>query len=365
MANDLILIDDEDEDEAVGESPEGVVKSAADYLELITSSHSSLADWTERSNSLDLWYADLARLADLAREREMQLFWANIQTIGPAIYSRPPVPVVVPAFKDKRPLNRLAAELLERTAVTAFRLTDVDYVMRLVRDDLIISGRGQVWVRYDDDDNRQSACIDFVNRDDFAHDPARNWSEVGWVAKRSWLNEEEAEEAFSRASGDAYKGASYAIRKDPMGNSIQDRKLKAGFWEMWHKAKNLVVWITEGVDVVLDESEPLVKFDKFFPCPRPAYGTLERPTLKPVPDMLMYKDQIEEINELTGRIGALTESLKLKGFYPAGAGEIGDAIDAAMKEVSNNAVLIPISNLTLNIFSLRRVRGGSPAGRGA
>jgi hypothetical protein len=60
--------------------------------------------------------------------------------------------------------------------------------------------------------------------------------------------------------------------------------------------------------------------------------------------MVFYKDQLEEINELTARISALTEAVKVRAFYPAGAGEIGDAIEAAIKSVSNNAMLVPISN---------------------
>jgi hypothetical protein len=56
---------------------------------------------------------------------------------------------------------------------------------------------------------------------------------------------------------------------------------------------------------------------------------VQRRTLIPVPDFLFYKDQLEEINELTARIGALADALKVRGFYPAGAGDIGDAIEAA------------------------------------
>jgi len=60
--------------------------------------------------------------------------------------------------------------------------------------------------------------------------------------------------------------------------------------------------------------------------------------------MLFYKDQLEEINEITARVSALTEGLRLRGFYPAGASEIGDAVQAAVKMADDNQVLIPISN---------------------
>jgi hypothetical protein len=84
--------------------------------------------------------------------------------------------------------------------------------------------------------------------------------------------------------------------------------------------------------------------EDFFPCPKPAFGTLQRRSLIPVPDMVFYKDQLEEINEITARIAALTEAVRVRGFYPAGAGEIGDAIEAALKSTTNNQYMVPVSN---------------------
>jgi hypothetical protein len=141
------------------------------------------------------------------------------------------------------------------------------------------------------------------------------------------------------------KNASYEVRKD--GDGDDDGVKKAGVWEIWCKSENKVVWVTEGVDVTLDEGKPHLELEDFFPCPRPAYATVQRRSLIPVPDMLFYKDQLEEINELTARIGALSDALQVRGFYPAGAGELGDAIETAIKSTVGNQVLIPISNWSL------------------
>jgi hypothetical protein len=108
---------------------------------------------------------------------------------------------------------------------------------------------------------------------------------------------------FKKTSGDAYKDATYSKRKDD--KDADDGKLKAGVWEMWSKSQNKVVWVSEGCDVVLDEGAPHLTLEGFFPCPKPAYATVQRRSLIPVPDILFYKDQLEEINELTARIGAL------------------------------------------------------------
>ena len=57
-----------------------------------------------------------------------------------------------------------------------------------------------------------------------------------------------------------------------------------------------------------------------------------------------YRDQLEEINLLTARIHALSDALVVKGFYPAGGGEMSEAIETAIKTNTPGQVLVPISN---------------------
>lgn len=326
----------DEEERFQGEPP----KSSKKWLTMIEEAEAAFNDWQKKADGLDKLYADLNTLAATGRDRQFQMFWANIQVLGPSIYSRPPVPVVVPRFKDRKPVPRTASELLERSTVVGFELEDIDHVMRSVRDDLTVLARGCAWVRYETKDG-QRVCIEHVDRKDFLTNQARGWKEVDIVAKRSWLTKPQMRKRFKKHSADAYRDAAYEAKKD---DEEDDGKLKAGVWELWCKSENKVVWVAPGVDVVLDEGEPHLKLEGFFPCPRPAYSTVQRRTLIPVPDMLFYKDQLEEINELTARIGALCDALQVRGFYPAGAGEIGDAIEAAIKQTVDNQVLIPISN---------------------
>ena len=67
-----------------------------------------------------------------------------------------------------------------------------------------------------------------------------------------------------------------------------------------------------------------------------------RYTLVPVPDVLQYKDQLDEVNLLTGRIHALSDALQMKGFYPAGGGETADAVQTALKTNTPGVVMVPI-----------------------
>lgn len=313
------------------------------WLDMITQAEKTFRDYQEKADKIDKLYADLSMKANPARDREFALFWANIQVLGPSIYSRPPVPVVVPRFKDRKPVPGAASELLERASHVVFEMEDIDQVMRMVRDDVNIAARGVPWVRYETKKGER-VCIEHVDRRDFLHEPARKWKEVGWVARRAWLDHEAMEDRFKDVPKDKLKEAAYEVQTDAKERGAADDRQKVAVWEIWSKDEDKVVWVTEGIDIVLDEGAPHLSLEGFYPCPRPAYATVQRGSLIPVPDMVFYKDQLEEVNELTARISALAEGVKVKGFYPAGAGEIGDAIEAAIHNTDNRRILVPISN---------------------
>lgn len=341
---------DLDEDELPGGTPEAEVKAkdAEPWLKLIADAEKAFKDWNDRSDNIDKLYANLAKLANPVRDRQMSLFWANMQTLGPSVYARPPVPVVMPRFKDRKPILRSASELLERTTIVSYETQHVDRTLKQVRDDLTRLGRGVVWQRYETSKEknkpREKVCAEFKFRRDFLHDPARCWGEVDWVDGISYLTRKEMRKRFSSVSGKAYQDAEYSVRKDAHDSDYGDTRKKARVHEIWCKSENKVIWVADGCEYVLEEAEPHLTLDDFFPCPEPAYGTKQPESLIPVPDVLQYKDQLEEINQLTNRIHALADAIKVRAFYPAGAGELGDAIQSAMAATNDNQVVVPVSN---------------------
>jgi hypothetical protein len=324
-------------------------KKARAWLNLLQESEDAFEKWHDHCDKIDKQFASLERLSTLSRDKEFQIFWANCEVIKPSIYARPPIPVVVPKFKDRRPIYQAASEVMERCAVVSFDLARIDDIMMLIRDDLSLIGRGVAWCRYDSgsDDNyydSERVCIDFKHRRDFLHSISRCWYEVTWVAAASYLTRSEARQRFRKTSGDEYQKAEYRVDKESKEIGGADRRERAKFWEIWSKTDRRVAWVAKGCDLILDEDDPHLDLQNFFPCPKPAYGTCQRGSLVPVPDVLQYKDQLEEVNMLTSRIHALSDALEVKGFYPAGGAEIGDAIEAAIKIKTPGRVMVPISN---------------------
>lgn len=332
------------QDEEPGDQFEGM-RSAKPWLDMIKQAEKSFQNYQDKCDNIDKQYADLKSMADAGIERQMKVFWANLEVLKPSIYSRPPVPVVVSRFKGRKPILRHASEILERVLLSSFDQEDINETMLGVRDDLAVAGRGVTWLRLEEDEEgSQRVCYDHLDRKDFAHDPARKWKEVQWVARRTHNTREEMRERFEEDSGDAFLGATYSDKDSKKEGDDHTVDKTATVWELWHKGKGIVVWVTDSVEGVLDIREPFLDLHGYFPCPRPAYGTVERATLLPVPDFVYYKDQLEEINELTARISALSESLRMKGFYAAGNEDVSGALETAFQNTDNNALLIPVPN---------------------
>ena len=342
-------------DEALSDVPNGQDDTPADgsnlsksqpWLSLLDASEKAFKDYQDKCDNIDKLYANMSRLASSSREREFQLFWANVQVVGPSIYSRPPVPVVVPRFKDRRPVARTSSEVLERVCIVTMQTQDLDSVLIGVRNDLTTISRGQVWLQLESKGGEDCVTVEHLDRRDYRCDPVRTEKECDWKAKRAWMTKKEARARFYKCSGNLYQSASYVgpkKRNESYGEG-DDKTLKAPIWEIWCKSANKVIWVAEGCVTVLDEAPPHLELEGFFPCPKPAVGTVQRGTLVPIPDILFYKDQLEEINEITGRIAALTDAVKVRGFYPGGSATVTDAIENAINQTANNAMLIPISN---------------------
>jgi len=339
------VVDDNDEiDTFTGPEP----KSSAGILAALKKSDDKFRNWQATCQDIDEIYSregtgfnrifDNAMFSYSWADSQLDLFWASYEILKPATYARPPVPAVAPLFQDNKPLQTTTAELLERTSVSVFKRTCIDDVMKAVRDDLLFTNRGVMWLRYETDDGKK-VCVEHVDRTDFRHEPARYWSEVGWVAKRSWMTRKEMRKRFHKTSGDAYQDVKLEARRDE-NDTRPDSVRKGGVWEVWHRADNKVYWVAEGCDKRLDEDKPHLKLDGFFPCPRPAYGTLQRRSLIPVPDWERYAVHFQKISTLTSRIYLLLEKVRMKGLIAAG-GDIGDAVEELIRS-DDDEILIPV-----------------------
>ena len=265
--------DDDIRHDDISYNPEVEPNKATAWLNLLTESEDAFERWHDHCDNVDRLYASLEQLASstagkLAKDKQFQMFWANMEVVKPSIYAKAPIPVVVPKFKDRRPVYQAASEVAERCAVVAFDLAEINELMLLIRDDLAMIGRGVSWCRYESgkgEYKHEKVCIDYKHRRDFLHSISRNWREVTWVAGASYLTRSQARERFHSISGDAYQDAEYKVDKDSKEVGGADARERAKFWEIWDKGSERVLWVAQGCEDILDEDDPHLQLRGFFP----------------------------------------------------------------------------------------------------
>lgn len=318
---------------------DGEPKSADVILTAIQRAERYWTPYQAICDDIDEAYARLDDTSIPWSDTEYDVFWASTEVLKPAIYARIPKPVVAPMFNDRRPLYVTTADVLERAVVSAYERAGLDEALICARDDLIFYNRAAIWVSYESDDG-QRVCIDHLDRRDFLHPPARKWSEVPWVARRAWMSRDAMAARFGE---DAAEEAAYLT---PDGDRAEELEGRASVWEVWHKADKRVYWVAKGCRDILDQGAPHYDLEGFFPCPRPAFGTLRHGTLEPRPDFLRYAGLFSQINRLTRRIYDLLAMVRMKGLIPAG-GDVGDAIEQLVKEDSASSILVPVPGAAL------------------
>ncbi|TAA50997.1 hypothetical protein [Shinella sp. JR1-6] len=319
-------------------------------------------EWLQKCEKINKRYRDDREAPAEIRRRRMNILWSNVQTLLPAVYAKAPKPIVERRFLDRDEAARLASTILERTLSMQLEVSGFHDATKRGVLDWLLGGMGQVWVRYEpqftteveaaentriqtqeqkssnSEDKIQEngdgtpyqklayekVCVDYVFYKDFLWGSSRFWTEVPWVGRRVWLTRSEIAEKF-------YKGdmqAASRITLDTMPERLRDDKgrfddgapsffRKAEIWEIWNKADQTVYFMAPGTpDIVLQqEKNPVLQLQDFWPCPRPLYATQTNETLVPVPDYVEYQDQAAELDDLTGRISALTTALRANGVY--------------------------------------------------
>jgi len=336
-----------------------VVKGQTDGRELV---RKLLAQGKLYDKEFETWTTEAKRIARRYRSETgsgedsqvdnaayFNLFWASLQTAIPSLYARTPIPQVDRRYKDKDPVARVAAEVLERALRYEVGAQDFDTQIQAAVLDRLLFGRGVCRVRYEptfetingvETKTRERVCLEYVQSQDFKHNTARTWGEVTQIRFRSYLSKAEAVEAFGKdiAGKLKYLYLPKGLDDDKTFSSQESTDFKkAEVWEVWDKPSRSVITISaECKDCVLKMQPDPLELEGFFPIAPPLYGTLTNDSLIPVPDARQCKRLYNLLDDIEAKIGALTEDLRVAGIY-----------DASMEEVAKlqkGDKLIPVRN---------------------
>ena len=293
-----------------------------------------------------------------AEETPFNILFSNTETMGPALYSAVPRPVVQRRFKDSDPLGKVAATAGQR--ILEFLLdTDLDGyetfddAMKCVVNDALLPGRGVSAVKYDavigtvdgaEVKASELVCSDSRSWDRVFFGFARKWSKVPWVAFEEHMDLEAAEAMFGKEISNRIEftvGEDNDDEDGKEGNNADERDMgerkTALVYQIWDKANGKVVrYISPHYkEGYLKIQEDPLELTGFFPIPRPLQFIEKSNDLKPVAPYILYENQAKELNRLTRRINRIAEAIKARGIFDS---SLGGDIENVMKADDNTLV---------------------------
>jgi hypothetical protein len=328
----------------------------------LKSSEKTLKNWKKKGDKIVSRYLDSRNnsSSDINKASsgfKLNLFHSNVTTLNSMLYGNIPTVDVSRRYADSNDdVGRVASMTMERLLNCDITENGKEYdvVLRSTLLDRLTAGLGAARVRYEvetegEGENEvmksEAAPIDYYYWNDVIWSWARNWTEVRWLAFRSYLTKEQVRERFGDKAAEGVE-LKKQHSKESEGQSAEDDKqsswMKAEIWEIWDKEKKEVVWYSEGYNRILDTKKDPLKLKGFFPCP-PFFLANPTSTLYiPTPDFTLSEDLYNEIDTLQTRISILTEAVKAVGVYDSAA----DGIKRMFNEGVENE-LIPVENWAL------------------
>ena len=326
-------------------------------------------DWRDKAKKIvDRYRLERSRAQNSSQSSSSRLptfniLWSNVQTLKPSLFSQTPQIIAERRHRDKDPIGRISSEVMQRASNEEIERNGFKDSMDAVVLDVLLAARGVPWVRFEADQlpdggmTNERTVVDYIHWDDFSHSPERNWADVerrGWVSRRTALTKKEGRDRFgakfSEVSMTMTSRTSETISQKERDGS-KDRYGEV--WEIWDAVSRKRIFVAKGLSDVLEETDDPFKLEKFFPCPRPAYGTLTNEDLFPIPDYLQYEDLAEELDTISWRIRKLTEALRLVGIYDASAEGLGRVLDPGQ-----DGRMVPVSNFAALIGKSSQAGGG-------
>jgi hypothetical protein len=344
----------------MAETPQTPVQK---YLDIIAAYDSEFKKWEARVVKLLKRFRSDNRSPSDNEAAQFNIFWSNVNTLIPAVFARMPKAAVSRRFVDNDPIGRVASLLIERNLDYEIEhLPDFRSAMHNCVEDRFLGGRGTAWVRYDphitaQDDGQitedvpdpqdhttpgepaeqidyECSPTDYVYWRDFGHTAARTWEEVTCVWRWVYMTEEALKARFP----DKWKQIPLDTGPQKLERSGRGEKVNnncAKVCELWDKERGRAVWLSKHLPDLIDERDDPLDLEGFFPCPKPLYATTTTDTLVPVPDLVLYQDQANELDILSDRIDGLVKALRVRGIYDASIPEL----QRLLTEGDNNTLI--------------------------
>lgn len=277
------------------------------------------------------------------------ILYSNVETTAPAVYNARPIPIIQRRFKDDDPVGRAVADVGTRTLkfLVDNEASNYDAFDDLMQADVLnalITNRGLTRFKFSAASGSLTECVygETVRWDKFFHGYSRTWKKVPWIGFEWDMTEEEARKNFPDAQIDT---KNLPDAEEDTDNKAERKEQLAGVkllkvYEIWDKKTKKVYFFSECCTTgPMREVEDPLGLVSFFPVPRPLNFMRKVTTLVPTPLYEHYKQQAQELNEITRRLKAIIRAIKFRGAYNSAV----EGIEMMLKADDNE--LVPVSNI--------------------
>ena len=297
--------------------------------------------WDAGDTVIDAYRMQKSDGNEVVSKDRYNVLYSSTETIRPNLYAqRPTVRIKMRNRDANNPQSKMMARLLEGSIEYVIEEEDIDEVMESVVEDYLLPGIGVAWVRYEPniEDTKdkegdvssklldEMVKIDYIYWQDWVCGTARNWKTVPWVAKRTYMNKEQA---IKRFGAETARGLSYLTRETTKRDADVGSDT-AEIWEIWCKTSKSAYWYCESYPSdLLDKKEDPLRLKNFFPCPRPLRAIANTRSFVPRALYSQYKTQADTLNVLTKRIRLLGEALRVVGVFDGSQQKLSDLLNPA------------------------------------
>lgn len=285
------------------------------------------------------------------RNIPFNILYSNTETLLPVLYSQAPRPVVKRRQRNNNDPKALLAARVAQRMLEYFldsglgHSPDFDELAQRSCLQALVAGRGLMRFRYEADiqkvkqpDPRDPSttveveslkneyiAAEYVEWDRILLGYSQVWKQTPWLAFEHAMSRQELVENFGERLGklipltlntsEEDKSSAEEVRDEVVPADSQGAKL-AQVYEIWDRNKKEVVFFAPSYErEILKRLPDPLGLSGFFPCAEPLVFMLKITSMVPKPLYLFYKEQAEELNEITRRIKLIVKALKVRGFY--------------------------------------------------
>jgi hypothetical protein len=266
------------------------------------------------------------------------LFYSNIETKRPLLYSKLPNLDIRRRYRDKDRISKITSELLERTCNYFLDNYNYDIHFKKVVLDKLVSGRGLARLVFESgfvereeegetieeiDINLKKIRIEFVPYDRVLMETAKRWEDVSWIAFKHQLSKGEVAQIIGKKKAEQLNYPESVLTgiefKEKTGHEKEELKVintRITVWEIWDKEQKKIILFAPTSDIgILKETDDIYNLEGFYPIPRPLGLLSNNISTIPIPEFRQYKIQYLELQEVEDRIRLLVKQAKACGAY--------------------------------------------------